>query len=54
MSKMSDLAIDIENALEDGFSLETIVVGIMNDYGLGRAEALKFVNQVMDWEREIQ
>lgn len=54
MSKMSDLAIDIENALEEGFSLETVVFGIMSDYGLGRAEALKFVNQVIDWEREIQ
>ena len=46
MSRMSDLAIDIENALNDGTDISSIIDGLQDMYGLSRAEGLKFVNQV--------
>jgi hypothetical protein len=46
MSRMSDLAIDIEEALEAGCDISSIIDGLQDMYGLSRAEGLKFVNQV--------
>ena len=46
MSRMSDLAIDIENALSDGTDISSIIDGLQEMYGLSRAEGLKLVNQV--------
>jgi hypothetical protein len=46
MGKMSDLAIDIENSLNDGTDISSIIDGLQDMYGLSRAEGLKFVNQV--------
>lgn len=46
MSKMSDLALDIENALNEGTDISSIIDGLQEMYGLSRAEGLKFVNQV--------
>ena len=46
MSKMSELAIDIENALIAGTDISSIIDGLQDMYGFSRAEGLKFVNQV--------
>ena len=46
MGKMSDLAIDIENALNEGTDISSIIDGLQDMYGLSRAEGLKFVNDV--------
>ena len=46
MSRMSDLAIDIEEALQEGCDVSSIIDGLQEMYGLSRAEGLKFVNQV--------
>jgi hypothetical protein len=46
MSKMSDLALDIEQSLYAGCDISSIIDGLQEMYGLSRAEGLKFVNQV--------
>ena len=46
MSKMSDLAIDIEEALTEGCDISSIIDGLQEMYGFSRAEGLKLVNQV--------
>ena len=45
---MSDIAASIECALDDGFSYEEIITGLMNEYTfLSRAEALQLINGVV-------
>jgi len=46
MSKMSDLALDIEQSLYAGCDISSIIDGMQDMYGLSRAEGLKLVNQV--------
>ncbi len=46
MSRMSDLAIEIENALTEGSDISSIIDGLQDMYGLSRAEGLKLVMQV--------
>ena len=46
MGRMSDLAIEIENALTEGSDISSIIDGLQEMYGLSRAEGLKFVNDV--------
>ncbi len=46
MSKMSQLAAEIECALDDGFSYDEIIQGLQNEYDITRAEALKLINGV--------
>lgn len=46
MSRMSDLAIDIEQALQAGCDISSILIGLEIAYGLSPAEGLKLVNQV--------
>ncbi len=46
MSKMSQLAAEIECALDDGFSYDEIIQGLQNEYDITRAEALKMINGV--------
>ena len=58
MSRMSDLAIGIEEALTEGCDVSSIIDGLQEMYGLSRAEGLKLVNQVSymltsDQEEEI-
>lgn len=45
---MSDIAASIECALDDGFTYDEIIEGLMNEYTfLSRAEALQLVNGVV-------
>ena len=44
MGRMSDLAIDIEESLEAGCDVSSIIDGLQEMYGFSRAEGLKFVN----------
>jgi hypothetical protein len=46
MSRMSDLAIDIEEALTEGCDVSSIIDGLQEMYGFSRSEGLKLVNQV--------
>ena len=46
MSRMSEIAAEIECALDDGFSYDEIIQGLQNEYGCSRVEALKMVNGV--------
>jgi hypothetical protein len=46
MSRMSDLAIEIENALTEGSDISSIIDGLQEMYGFSRAEGLKLVMQV--------
>ena len=41
MSKMSQLALEIECALDDGFSYEEIIQGLMNEYEFLTAETAR-------------
>ena len=60
MSRMSELALQIECALDDGFTYDEIIVGLQNEHGFSRAEALHMVNQAVKYldeaerHREIQ
>lgn len=47
MSKMSELAIEIEEGIEQGQSIDELVDGIVG-FGLSRSYALKLVNNVVD------
>ena len=44
MSRMSELAADIECALDDGFSYEEIIQGLVNEHGCTPAQALSLIN----------
>ena len=44
MSKMSQLAAEIECALDDGFSYDEIIQGLQNEYEITRACALQLIN----------
>jgi len=46
MSRMSDLAIGIEESLNAGVDISSIIDGLQDMYGFSRAEGLKFVNDV--------
>lgn len=46
MSRMSDLAIGIEDSLNAGVDISSIIDGLQDMYGFSRAEGLKFVNDV--------
>lgn len=46
MSRMSDLSLDIEEALEEGCDISSIIDGLQEMYGFSRAEGLKLVNDV--------
>jgi hypothetical protein len=43
MGRMSDLAIEIENALTEGSDISSIIDGLQDMYGFSRAEGLKLV-----------
>ena len=48
MSKMSQLALEIECALDDGFSYEEIIQGLMNEYeGLTAEEAREMIDSTV-------
>lgn len=48
MSKMSQLAAEIECALDDGFSYEEIIQGLMNEYeGLTAEEARELIDSTV-------
>lgn len=47
MSRMSELALQIECALDDGFSYDDIIQGLMNEYEFTRAEALSMINSTV-------
>ena len=46
MSRMSELALEIECALDDGFTYDEIIQGLQNEHGFSRAEALCMINMV--------
>lgn len=46
MSRMSDLAIDIEEALNDGRDISSIIDGLEGAYGLSRRESFELITQV--------
>lgn len=47
MSKMSELALDIEIGIEEGKSISELVDGLVG-LGLSRSYALKLINGVVD------
>ena len=51
MGRMSELHTQIVDALDDGLSYSKIADLIVQDYGVSRADALKWVQQVAkEWE----
>jgi hypothetical protein len=52
MSKMSELSMVIETAIEEGQSISEMTDMLQADYGLARAYALSLVNQTADLYRE--
>lgn len=52
MSKMSELSLEIEIAIEEGKSISEIVDMLESDYKFTRAHALSLVNQTADLYRE--
>jgi hypothetical protein len=52
MSKMSELALEIEIAIEEGKSVAEMIDMLQGDYGFSRAHALTLVNQTADLYRE--
>ena len=59
MSKMSQLALEIECALDDGFSYEEIIQGLMNDHeGLTAEEARELIDSAVrgmdEYERQCE
>ena len=54
MSRMSELALEIECALDDGFSYPEIMQGLQNEHGFSRAEALHMVNQAVKYLDEAE
>jgi hypothetical protein len=58
MSRMSDLAIDIEEALDDGRDITSIIDSLQGDYGISRTEAFELITQTsflltLDRDQEI-
>lgn len=51
---MSDIAASIECALDDGFSYPEIMLGLQNQYGFSRAEALHMINQAVKYLDEAE
>jgi hypothetical protein len=49
---MSELAADIECALDDGFSYDDIIQGLINEHACTRAEALSMINAVVKYMDE--
>lgn len=47
MAKLSKLVLEIESALDDGFSYDEIIQGLMNEHNFTRAEALKMINSTV-------
>jgi len=47
MSKLSQLALEIESSLDDGFSYEEIIQGLQNEYDFTAAEALSLINSTV-------
>ena len=54
MSRMSELALEIECALDDGFSYPEIMECLQNQHGFSRAEALHMVNQAVKYLDEAE
>lgn len=54
MSRMSELAAEIECALDDGFTYDEIIEGLQNQYGFSRAEGLCMVNQAVKYMDEAE
>lgn len=54
MSRMSELALEIECALDDGFSYDEIIVGLQNEHGFSRAEALCMINKTVKYLDEAE
>ena len=54
MSRMSELALQIECALDDGFTYPEIMQGLQNEHGFSRAEALHMVNQAVKYLDEAE
>ena len=54
MSRMSELALEIECALDDGFTYPEIMQGLQNEHGFSRAEALHMVNQAVKYLDEVE
>jgi hypothetical protein len=52
MSKMSEISMVIETAIEEGQSISEMTDMLQADYGLARAYALSLVNQTADLYRE--
>ena len=52
MSKMSEISMVIETAIEEGQSISEMTDMLQADYGLDRAYALSLVNQTADFYRE--
>jgi hypothetical protein len=52
MSKMSEISMVIETAIEEGQSVAEMTDMLQADYGLDRAYALSLVNQTADLYRE--
>lgn len=52
MSKMSEIALEIEMAIEQGQSVTEMVDGLVEEFGLSRAYALSLVNRTADVYRE--
>jgi hypothetical protein len=55
---MSDLAIDIEEALDDGRDITSIIDSLQGDYGISRTEAFELITQTsflltLDRDQEI-
>lgn len=47
MAKLSKLALEIESSLDDGFSYDEIIQGLMNEYDFTRTEALSMINSTV-------
>ncbi len=54
MSRMSELALEIECALDDGFTYPEIMVGLQNQHGFSRAEALHMINEAVKYLDEAE
>ena len=54
MSRMSELALEIECALDDGFTYDEIIQGLQNEHGFSRAEALCMINKTVKYLDEAE
>lgn len=58
MSRMSEVAYQVELALQEGCDVSSMIDGLQDMYGLTRAEGLQLINQTsylltLDQEQEI-